>query len=100
METTFLKKAPKLAFRLGCGLLLTVVTMSSFKAEKRFAGAYYSTADQTWTSAGAQAPNQNASNYNTIGSQTYSCSSATVGCTYDLVGGKYVFRTEGENSLN
>ena len=95
-----MKNFKKIALGLIVGLM--AIGFSSFTSGKtaKFAGAYYSTADQTWTSSGQQAPNQNASNYNAIGSQTYSCSGASVGCTYDLVGGKYVFRTEGENSLN
>jgi hypothetical protein len=95
-----MKNFKKIAFGLLVGAM--ALGFSAFTSAKstKLAGVYYSTADQTWTSAGAQAPNQNSANYQQIGSQTYSCSSANVGCTYDLVGGKYVFETKGENSLN
>jgi hypothetical protein len=95
-----MKYFKKIALGLMVGVLAIGFSAFTNVNHAKFAGAYYSTANQTWTSAGAQAPNQTASNYNLIGTQTYSCASASIGCTYDLVGGKYVFNSEGQNSLN
>lgn len=90
--------------QVALGLIVGAMAIgfSSFTTAKhaKFAGAYYSTADQAWSSAGAQAPNQNASNYHLINAQPYTCTTASIGCSYDLVGGKFVFESEGENSLN
>lgn len=74
---------------------------NSDKASGLAANYYYNGSPEAWTSPGAIAADQTATNYTQIlPSTVYDCAEEiSVVCTYDFVGGKFVLNSRGENSL-
>ncbi|MEO6521353.1 MAG: hypothetical protein ABIN91_06745 [Mucilaginibacter sp.] len=92
MKTNTVTKLPKMAFGLGFGLLLAIVTMSSFKAGHKEVDSYRynQTTQQDWDSDIDQA----SSHYSLV-SGSYSCGSSSKICTYTLVDGVFTQDAEG-----
>ncbi|MEO7213904.1 hypothetical protein ABIB62_004557 [Mucilaginibacter sp. UYP25] len=93
-----MKNFKQIAFGLLVGAM--AIGFSAFTTAKsaKFAGAYYynQAAQQPW---GVTVADQTSSHYTMISGQTYSCEQSSNICSYDLVGGKFVQNSKGDNSL-
>lgn len=97
-----MKNFQKLALSLViAGLAIGFSAFTSSEKVNNFAPKYYfNGSPEAWSSPGTIAADQTPAHYTAITpSTTYSCQNLDVVCTYDLVGGKYVLNSRGQNSL-
>jgi hypothetical protein len=80
MKTNTVTKLPKMAFGLGAGVLLTVLTMSSFKAEKKFdTHLWGKQSTGVWTNIDGVAQDATFP----YASNSYRCNSSSNSCTIE-----------------